>query len=195
MKVTLSKLFTLAVGAAIGSAVTYKYLKTKYDDILREELESMREYYSEKYGEPCDDGDEEEEQVVETQPTESDVMNDIRRSYAAIAKNNGYINSEEAKQIDDVDKPYVIDADDYGEYEDYSLNNLTYFADKILADDTGEIIEDVDDTVGPNLWDKFPDDDTVFIRNDKLMSDYEIQRDYRSYDEVFYDSPHQAEAE
>ena len=194
MSNTLSKVLIFAVGAAVGSAVTYKYLKTKYDDILREELESMIEYYSEKYDDPC--SDEEEEQVVETQPTESDVMNDIRRSYAAIAKNNGYINSAEAKQIDDVDKPYVIDADDYGEYEDYSLNNLTYFADKILADDTGEIIEDVDDTVGPDLWDKFPDDDdTVFIRNDKLMSDYEIQRDYRSYDEVFYDSPHQAEVE
>lgn len=195
MKGTLSKFFVFAVGAAIGSAVTYKYLKTKYDDILNEELESMREYYAEKYND-AEDEDIEEEQEVETEPAESDVMNDIRRSYAAIAKSSGYINATEAKKIDEVDNPYVIDADDYGEYEDYSLINLTYFSDKILADDTGEIIEDVDDAVGPNLWDLFPDDDdTVFIRNDKLMSDYEIQKDYRSYDEVFYISPHQAEDE
>lgn len=193
MKGTLSKIFVFAVGAAIGSAVTYKYLKTKYDDILKEELASMKEFYAEKYG---DYNDVEEEQEDEDTPAESDVMNDIRRTYAAIAKTNNYITKEQESEFDNVDKPYVIDADDYGEYEDYSLNNLTYFADKILADDTGEIIENVAETVGADLWDLFPDDDdTVFIRNDKLMSDYEIQKDYRNYDEVFYINPYQTEAE
>lgn len=192
MKGTLSKIFVFAVGAAIGSAVTYKYLKTKYDDILKEELESMREFYAEKYNDYSD----EEEQEVEDAPVESDVMNDIRRTYASIAKTNNYITKEQESEFDNVDKPYVIDADDYGEYEDYSLNNLTYFADKILADDAGEIIENVAETVGADLWDLFPDDDdTVFIRNDKLMSDYEIQKDYRNYDEVFYINPYQTEAE
>ena len=195
MKGTLSKFFVFAVGAAIGSAVTYKYLKTKYDDILNEELESMREYYAEKYDDK-DDDDAEEEQEVETEPVESDVMNDIRRSYAAIAKSSGYIDSAAAQKIEDVDKPYAIDADDYGEYEDYELVNLTYFSDKILADDNGEIIDGVDDVVGANFYDLFPDDeDTLFIRNDKIMCDFEILKEYRTYDEVFYDSPHQAEVE
>lgn len=192
MKHTLSKILIFAVGAAVGSAVTYKYLKTKYDDILKEELESMREFYAEKYNDYSD----EEGQEGEDAPAESDVMNDIRRTYAAIAQTNNYITKEQAAEIDNVDKPYVIDADDYGEYADYSLTNLTYFADKILADDTGEIIDNVAETVGADLWDLFPDDDdTVFIRNDKLMSDYEIQKDYRTYDEVFYISLRQTEAE
>ena len=34
-----------AVGAAIGSAVTMQYFKTKYEKFAQEEIESVREFY------------------------------------------------------------------------------------------------------------------------------------------------------
>ena len=45
---TLNKLFIFAAGACIGSAVTYKIIKTKYEQISNDEIESIREMYREK---------------------------------------------------------------------------------------------------------------------------------------------------
>ena len=47
-KSILSKVFIFAVGAAIGSAVTWKLVKTKYEKIANEEIESVKEIYGAK---------------------------------------------------------------------------------------------------------------------------------------------------
>lgn len=195
MKNTLSKIAIFAVGAAIGSAVTYKYLKTKYDNILAEEIESMKEYYLEKTENTEEDicDDEAEEPAPET-----NVINKSIREYAAIVEGNGYSNSKDFEEKDDkMEKPYVIAPHEYGEYADYEMITLTYYVDGILADDMDEIIEDVDDTVGADFMNQYGvyEEDTVFVRNDKLMCDYEIQRDWRTYSEVVDGYPHQAEVE
>ena len=55
----LSKAFIFAVGAAIGSAVTWKLVKTKYEKIADEEIESVKEVYLKKaYNEVIADADE-----------------------------------------------------------------------------------------------------------------------------------------
>ena len=46
MKNLLSKVFIFTAGAAIGSAVTWKLVKTKYEKLALEEVEAVREYYS-----------------------------------------------------------------------------------------------------------------------------------------------------
>ena len=48
MKNALINLAMLAVGAAIGSAVTWKLVKTKYERIAQEEIDSVKEVYSRK---------------------------------------------------------------------------------------------------------------------------------------------------
>lgn len=85
-------------------------------------------------------------------------------------------------------EPYVISADRYGEYDSFSCINLTYYdGDWTLADSSDEIIEDVEKVVGDAL-DHFGDDpndpDTIFVRNERYMTDYEINRDERSYLEM-----------
>ena len=44
----LSKVFIFVAGAAIGSVATWRFVKTKYEQIAEEEIESMREYYDGK---------------------------------------------------------------------------------------------------------------------------------------------------
>ena len=46
MKSILSNVLFFTVGAAIGSAVTWKIVKTKYEQISRAEIESVRELYA-----------------------------------------------------------------------------------------------------------------------------------------------------
>ena len=44
----LSNIFMFAAGAAIGTVVTWKLVKTKYEQIANEEIEEIREYYRSK---------------------------------------------------------------------------------------------------------------------------------------------------
>ena len=81
-----------------------------------------------------------------------------------------------------------IEPDEYGERIDYEQISLTYFADKVLADeDTLDIIEDVKGTVGEFFADHFGEyeDDSVFVRNDLTRCEYEILADTRKYTDAY----------
>lgn len=60
--------------------------------------------------------------------------------------------------------------------------NLTYFADGVLADECGEIVDDVEEIIGDGL-DHFGEyeDDSVFVRSDAKRCDYEILKDLRDF--------------
>ena len=45
MNSTLSKVLIFAAGAAIGSAVTWKLIKEKYERIAQEEIDSVKEVF------------------------------------------------------------------------------------------------------------------------------------------------------
>lgn len=174
---TLNKILIFTAGAAIGSVVTWKMVKTKYEKIAQEEIESVREAFS---------SEEAKVDIPEetSEPDEDDEYNNIIKNeqYAE------YIKEEfnEDEEVDDMDRPYVISPDDFGDC-DYPTISLDYFeGDDTLTDDRGNIIDNVDELVGDDFAEHFGEyeDDSVFIRNDSLGVDYEILRDYRSYSEV-----------
>ena len=185
---TLSKVFVFTVGAAIGSAVTWKLLKAKYEQLAQEEIESVKEAFSNM---PKYEGPENSEE-------ESVFSDKDKEEYAKLVGEAGYINYSDTtttvKEIDDVEKPYVIAPDEFGDC-DYRTISLTYYEDKVLADDMDNIIDDVDDVVGLSSLDTFGqyEDDTVFVRNDRRRCDYEICLDSRTYSDVTGISPHQME--
>ena len=89
-------------------------------------------------------------------------------------------------------KPYIIEPDDFGEEDGYETATLTYYADGVLEDDYYVVIdkEEVDDMVGLESFDHFGEyeNDTVFVRNERLKTDFEIQRDLRKYSETTHES-------
>ena len=92
-------------------------------------------------------------------------------------------------------KPYVISPEEFGEFEDYERISLSYYADQILADEDDEKVEDVDNVVGLESLIHFGEfeDDSVFVRNDRLKCDYEILLDQRTYSDIIRQRPHQME--
>ena len=190
MKSTLSNLVIFTVGAAIGSAVTWKLLKTKYERIAQEEIDSVKEVFANRGMradvEPVDD------------TVEADGQIDIRE-YAAKLSEQSYVNyadsSKTKEEAEDVNKPYVISPDEFGEMYGYETISLTYYEDGVLTDDQDEPVEDVDDVVGLDSLNTFGkyEDDSVFVRNDRLKADYEILLDERKYSDVINRSPHRAE--
>ncbi|HZK46450.1 MAG TPA: hypothetical protein VFC64_00760, partial [Atopostipes sp.] len=121
--------------------------------------------------------------------------------YAAKLREQGYINysdvepetnkEEVNEESMDIDIPYVIPPEEFGEFDNYEKIGLTYYADQVLTDDDDKSVEDIEDTVGFDSLNHFGEyeDDSVFVRNDRLKCDYEILLDQRNYSDVIVRIP------
>lgn len=182
----LTNLIIFAAGAAVGSVVTWKMVKTKYEQIAREEIDSVKQVYREMYEEWSDDEDDYSEDIDDTTEYRDYEKPDLME-YAAKLKEAGYVGEKEVDNLmDDVSKPYVIEPDEFGEEDDYETVSLIYYADKVLTDENDNIIENVDDVVGIESLEHFGEyeDDSVFVRNDRLKRYYEICLDERNYCDI-----------
>lgn len=181
------------VGVGIGVAGTYSYFKDKYEKLAEEDFNSRRVFDEDKKDEPV-------EPVVEKTADSRTVDKPSIAEYAAILQKEGYVNysdmqDKKQKQEIAVDRPYVIQPSDFGEFDDYEKISLTYTADGVLLDDMNEIVDDIEETVGEDSLEHFGEyeDDSVYARNDAKKCDYEILLDQRNYQEIFETHPHRTE--
>lgn len=198
------------VGAAIGSAVTYAVMKPKYERIIQEEVDAFKKDFVEcmvemqtvSDEEESEDEDEDEdeyrpsqinwdelEDLDEEELEENDPEEELAE-YEAIAR---HYTNEEGGAVEVAKNPYVISPFDFGELDGYKQISLTYYADGVLEDDDQEIVRDVDELIGAGSLNTFGEyeDDSVFVRNERLRVDFEILKDYRTYEEATGNSPDQ----
>lgn len=168
-----SYLMAFIFGAAAGSLATWRYVKGKYEQIAQEEIDSVKCAFEKREG-----------KIKEEMPEVHE--------YEKVLDENGYTNysnrdaGQEKEEDDSMDRPYVIPPEEFGQIESYETISLTYYADMVLADDNDELVEDVDNIVGLDSLGHFGEyeDDSVFVRNDRLKCDYEILLDNRKFTEV-----------
>ncbi|MFA7097645.1 MAG: hypothetical protein WC383_14350 [Gammaproteobacteria bacterium] len=186
------------LGAAVGSIVTWRYIEKKYEQIAQEEIDSVKEVFSKR---EMDFVEETEDVDVRTKADNAKEKPSVVE-YAARLREQGYTNysdidtenkEEVEKESMAVDKPYVIAPEEFGEFDDYEKISLTYYADHILADDNDEMVDDIDDVVGFDSLNSFGEyeDDSVFVRNDRLRCDYEILLDQRKFMSIRKRKPHE----
>lgn len=182
MRNGLKNLLIFSFGAAVGSVVTWKLLKTKYEQIANEEIESVKEVFSKHYN--CDD--EEPESEGKRELTDEEIHEAIydKEKYTELLRQNGYFDKKEKGGANSMiyEEPYVIDEDRLGE-DDYEVISLNYYSDDVITDDMDEVIEDTEDIIGTEWIDYFKEEcqDLVCVRNEKLKCDYEIAADVRKY--------------
>ena len=194
MKDTLSKIIIFAAGACVGSAVTWKLVKNKYERIAQEEIDSVKEVFSQREIEHS----EPKEKIATNMKVEKPNL----KEYVAKIQEENYAEysgmTDTKKEVADVEKPYVITRQEFDEFG-YDVISLTYYADGVLADDADEIIDDIDDIVGVEALTRFGEDpedpDSVYVRNDRLKCDYEILLDNRNYADVAGDAEEPPEEE
>ena len=179
MNSSIKNLFIFAVGAAIGSAVTWKLIKDKYESLANEEIASAYEHIKHSKNIPLFSEDNSEESEIDSQ-----VTLDKLREYKAIV--DKYAAALVEEEVNDVEKPYVIKPEEFGDILEYESISLTYYADGVLTDEYDEVIDDVDETVGEESLTTFGqyEDSAVFVRNDARKTDYEILLDLRNYSDV-----------
>lgn len=201
MKSTLNKVIIFAIGAAIGSLVAWKLTKTKYEKIMIEEEQSLREYYNKKtkvyedsantlhdyYNDRLKEIDEKEKKMEEDKKTEeSKIVNDLRERYAKVLKDHKYSIDEPCYE-GGKDRPYVVTPEEFGNADEYDITSLNYYADGIVSDDWGNKIEDLEATIGEDFASHYGEyeEDAVYIRNDRLKVEYEVLKSLSKYSEMF----------
>lgn len=168
-------------GAAVGVAASWKIFETKYNRILDEERIAIKDYYKNKYeksSEPTEAVDENPETPVE----DEEII--VKTEYKKLI--NDYV-GEGGSDAMEFTKPRILSPAEFGDIENYETETLTYYANDVLTDDWGNIIEDPEDLVGTDFmhhFDVYEDDpDTVYVRNEKYRADYEICRDEGIWDD------------
>lgn len=207
MNCKFTNVLMFAAGAAIGSAVTWKYLKTKYEQLVQEEIESIKEAFADKvdYSQAAEESEESEEcenhidwdeleDLDEEDEDEDEESDDGMNDYAKLI--DQYSN-EKGGAEKMAARPYVISPYDFGELDGYSQVELTYYADGTLEDEDREIVTDVDELIGSDSLLTFGEyeDDAVFVRNERLRVDFQILKDYRTYEEARSIAPKQVDDE
>lgn len=198
MNKKLLNILVFTVGAAVGSAVTWRLVKNKYEQIANEEIASVKEEYADLLGRMktklqedrnCENSTDAENDIYtdDYDQAEYDELASIYRS-----SDEDEEDSEEGGKWDlDEDEvpymnaPYVITPDDFSSSPPgYNAQPLNYFADGVLADDWGVVL-DLDETIGEDSVEHFGEyvDDVVYVRDERLEIDYEVTRDPRTYKE------------
>lgn len=189
-----TKMFIFAAGILTGSLCTWYSTKKYYEKIANDEIESMKEWLARRVEEQDEKAEEQSSEPAE-KPT-SPSMKPNLMEYAAMVKDLGYTDysrrteepekeAKEDEEVDDMDRPHVIEPEEFGEC-DYEEVSLTYYADGVLTDEQDNPIEDVDSMVGEDYAEHFGEyeDDSVFVRNDRLQTDFEILADQRNYSDL-----------
>lgn len=211
-KTKLLYLASFAGGALIGSAVTWQILKKKYEKLAQEEIDSVIEKFSSMYGENENrDEDDSTDKTDDDEPDEEDteyddeyghdpddVYDGVETGDPDVVKYNelvGLYSGEDRnilrRNAIKNQRPYSITVDDFGELEGYESVTLYYYADEILAFEDGNPIGNIDDVVGLDAIDELMNDkygaDTVFVRNDRLKTDYEIIPSAQYHNDINWD--------
>ena len=201
-----NKLFSFIMfttGAAIGSFVTWKAIKTKYERLAQEEIDSVKEEFSRlsKIRKESNNRQNEDEDTeagaIEWNDTDQDDLVEYSNITAQYRSSSDDDETDEEGdewsegEVPYINGPYVISPDDFSSSPPgYSAQPLDYFADGILADGWGVKL-DIEETIGEESLEHFGEyaDDLLYVRNERKEIDYEVTKDPRTYAEAVQTNP------
>lgn len=180
-------IFTL--GAAAGSVASWYFLRTKYERLAQEEIDSVKEAFARRLDEIEGIGDK-EDPYAELSP--QDFGKNEKINYASIVATHYGITNDEGKGGSDTMEvgtlPYTVSPEDYGEIDDYETDSFTYYADGVVTDMDDNPLDDdeIEEKLGKSNLLKFGEyeDDAIFVRNEMLHKDYEVLKDERNFSDL-----------
>lgn len=177
--VNIKIILSFFIGGAVGATIATKIASDRYEKIMQEETTAMREYVSSLDSDEMvmPDGAKELAAKNKNKPTIT--------NYNQMMKNTGYASSDENTTPEEpvpeyYPDVYVIDVNSFAEIDGYSLVELTYYDDGVLVDEDDAIIP-LERIGGEESLSHFSEDGSLYVRNNPLMVDYEIDK----VDEVY----------
>lgn len=177
-------------GAVTGSLVSWYFTKKKYETLAENEIAKMREGYRQKNKELAERARIKPDisEVVKDQITihkdDVDLAEKEENLIAKYAEESEPTGEENISPNDDIIE--FIDDSEFASMNGYDKINLVLYEDDVLANEMSDDIVLVEDTVGQQAIDDFKhyNPEAFYVRNNQLMTEYEITRDHRTYEEV-----------
>ena len=161
----IRELIIFVVGVGVGIGASYNIIKKKHEEILEEEIASVKETYSKN--------NKESDEVTEEKEPELEEIAPVKEKYEKLTKEYSELKEENCTNSE----IYEISYDDFGE-EGYEEIELTYYIDdEILTDDADEPMEELDiiSSIGSiDILDGCKDGEYIYIRNKEKEIDYSI---------------------
>lgn len=209
--VSVKTVLAFALGAAAGVASCALYFKNKYEDMYNKDAAALREFYTKEYAQNC--STKEAGKTIIKEPAKSDdtltayarkvsdytsynpdkhpvqeePVNPPIDENAAKLEKAGFTDVEkvsfEPMTNPNPNKPYRIDADDFGQDDNFTPVYWCFHTDGILENENGQVITNIIEWVGDALR-VFADtdDNLVWVRNEKYGVDIEIARTAVTYE-------------
>lgn len=171
----LISLFIFSAGVAVGSIVTWQYLRFRSKD----------DGADAEYADDEDEPSPKTEIVSKLDDYKSQVNKHGYHDYSKISAKEP---DADSKKKDEKAFPRVIEPDVFNDdFDGYTKISLTYFQDHVLADYNGHIIEDIEGTIGFESLNHIGEyeEDILYVRNNRLHSDFEISMDSEKYSDVY----------
>lgn len=191
------------IGVAAGAAVTFLSVKKHYEQLAYHEINDIRNAYRKKSAskELADKNKEEKKKLIEDQEHREKEKVSEQEANEALNRYSGHFNvfsnppdPDEIDTEDDIsDDPYELFVDRSGpEDEDqdpfmiseeefaseklfYDKVMIEYYDDGIsVFEDNDEIVESLEDLIGPYILGQPVEDDTIYVRNNRRNTDYGI---------------------
>ena len=203
----------VAIGVGVGRTLAFRKLDAEYDERLALETQRIDQFHRMMRKEPPFDNIRTAAAAYEERLRELDAHLD-GTEYEEVVEELGYAEesepepSEEAADALDpaetaVDEmaqllrisprdeglPYIVTTQEFfDEHDDYDTHSVTYYEDdRMLVDDRGTIISDIEGNLGPDYNLAFGlgsgEPHVVYIRNEQRTNDYEVLLEPGSYTE------------
>lgn len=177
-------------GAVTGSLVSWYFTKKNYETWAENEIAKMREGYRKKNKELAErarvkpDISEVVKDHLTIRSEDMDVVEKESELVAKYAEESEPTGEENISPNDDIIE--FIDDGEFASMNGYEKVNLVLYGDDVLANEMSDDIVLVEDTVGQQAIDDFKhyNPEAFYVRNNQLMTEYEITRDHRTYEEV-----------
>lgn len=177
-------------GAVTGSLVSWYFTKKKYETLAENEIAKMREGYRKKNKELAErarikpdisEVTKDRFMIHQEDVDSSEKEENLIAKYAEESEPTG---EENISPNDDIIE--FIDDGEFASMNGYEKVNLVLYEDDVLANEMSDDIVLVEDTVGQQAIDDFKhyNPEAFYVRNNQLMTEYEITRDHRTYEEV-----------
>lgn len=185
-------------GGVCGVLGTKTYFEDLYRRQYEEDLESVKKVWT--YKKPAEeDVKEDDEPVLDKEPRENEMY-----QYAKILQKKGYTNYSDtpvdtsemtAPEVytppENYKDPYPIPPDILGS-DGYDQITLFYTEDKVLLNEDDTKVDNIEDVVGLDSLNHFGEyeEDVLYVRNERLRTDYEVLMDPRTYSQVLEEKPY-----
>lgn len=160
-----------ATGFLGGSISAYFALKKRFDILMEEEIQSVKESYEKLNSSDIEDSCEESDDIVG-----QFIYNDDDQNTPG----------EQEEPQKNFEVPYLIPPNEFNEVYGYETATLTLYSDGVIADEDMEIVDDVDEILGEENLQQLRDGETncVYIRNDSKYCDYEVLIDFGIFEDA-----------